>query len=279
MSDLPVNAEERFRGLDRAVELAASGKVEMAIEVILSNIQDIVLLHGTVVETALKAERALDAIRSGSDEEADSAALQELAWNLAIENDFEHALKIAKLIHVDWYRSFTLSQILISLARAGRFEVALNTLSEMTDALESSSAVIAVAEQLVLAGEFEKAKDLVRQITDEGDRSMAFEEIGVTLVEMGQFEDGLACLRNGGAEGSEIWNEACAGASRVLVKRGEFLRAFKLSREIGDDRERLNALHWIEAELVKQRIFARLDEVQTPQGAEGGVVNVKCEYL
>jgi tetratricopeptide (TPR) repeat protein len=270
MSDLSVNAEERFRGLDRAVELAASGKVEMAIEVILSNIQDIVLLHGTVVETALKAERALDAIRSGSDEEADSAALQELAWNLAIENDFEHALKIAKLIHVDWYRSFTLSQILISLARAGRFEEALNTLTEMTDALESSSAVIAVAEQLVLAGEFEKAKDLVRQIMDEGDRSMAFEEIGVALIEVGQFEDGLECLRSSDAEGSELWFEACAGIARILARCGEFARAFKLVREIEDNRVRSRALHWIEAELVLRRMLARIEEVaNSEQGAEG----------
>ncbi len=261
MTDLfEVGKEKRFRGLDRAVELAASGEVEKAINVILRSISGSGLLHDPVVETALKAECALEAIRSGSEEEAHSAALHELATDLAVENDFERALRIAKLIRDEPSRSLALSQISLFLAEAGQFEAALNILSEITGVLDLSSTVIAVAEQLALAGQSEKALAIARQITDEGYRAMAFEELGTAFLEVGQCEYALECLKNSGAEGTELWFEAYARIARQLAKRGEFLKAFKTVREIDDDRIRSKALHWIESELVIRRMLARIEE-------------------
>jgi predicted negative regulator of RcsB-dependent stress response len=270
MTDLSeTTKEKRFRGLDQAIELAASGEVEKAVDVILSNIPELYSFHELTVTMALEAEVALEAIRSGSDDEAHSAALYDLAQILAFENDFEQALKIAKLIRDESYRALTLSQISVFLAEEGRFEDALNTLAEITDALERSSAVIAVAEQLALTGESEKAVDLARQITDEGYRSMVLEEIGIALIEVGKFEYGLECLRNSGAVGSETWFQACAETARLLARRGEFLNALKLVREIEDDSIRSKALHWIEAELVIKRMLARIEEgANAEQGAE-----------
>lgn len=248
--------EERLRALDKAIELAASGKVDEAIEVILDNIPD----HEPMVTTALKAERALEAVRTGSSEGVHSAVLYELASDLAGENDLERALKIAKLIPGEPYRSLALSHLSVFLAEAGRFEEAVTTLAEITDPLDRSSTVIKVAEQLALAGEPEKAVDLARQITDEGYRAMAFEELGTAFIDVGQCEYALECLRNGGAEGSELWFEACARIARQLARRAELFRAFKIVREIEDDYIRSKALQWIETELVIRRMLARLDE-------------------
>jgi len=46
----------------------------------------------------------------------------------------------------------------------------------------------------------------------------------------------------------------------MLAKRGEFFRAFKLVREIEDDRVRAKTLQWLEAELLVRRMLAHLEE-------------------
>jgi|GEM_PF-2091639 len=254
------DTDKRLRDVDRALELAASGEVEEAIKVLEGTREGLAALHGTIVETTRKAEGALTAIKRGVAEEAHAAALYELAGDLAVRDDFERATRIAKCIQNEFYRSHALSEISALQAEVGRFEEAFHTLAEISSAVATSSALSAIAERLAKVGATQKALDLAQQLPDEESRAHACEIFGTAFLESGHYESAGQLFKERGAGGTAVWCDASAKLALMLAKRGEFFRAFKLVREIEDDRVRAKTLQWLEAELLVRRMLAHLEE-------------------
>ena len=250
----------RLRDFDRALELAASGDVEEALKVLESTREGLAALHGTIVATTRKAEGALTAIKSSSAEEAHAAALYELAGDLAVREDFEHATRIAKSIHSEFYRAHALAEISALQAEVGRFEEAFHTLAEIPTAVETSSALSTIAERLAKVGLTQKALDLARQLPDEASRAHACEILGTAFLESGHYESARQLFKERAAGGEAVWCDTSAKLALTLAKRGEFFRAFNLVREIEDDRVRAKTRQWLEAELLVRRMLAHLEE-------------------
>ncbi len=249
-----------LRDFDRARELAASGDVEEALKVLERTREGLAALHGAIVATTLKAEGALTAIKSGSAEEAHAAALYELAGDLAVSEDFERATRIAKSIHNEFYRSHALSEISALQAEVGRFEEAFHTLAEIPSAVETSSALSTIAERLAKVGLTQKALDLTQQLPDEEFRARACAILGTAFLESGHYESARQLFKERAAGGTAVWCDASAKLALTLAKRGEFFRAFKLVREIEDDRLRAKTRQWLEAELLVRRMLTHLEE-------------------
>lgn len=252
--------DKRFRNVDRARELAASGDLDEALRVLEGTREGLAALHRMIRATALKAEGALTAIKRGSAEEAHAAALYELAGDLAVRDDFERAIRIAKSIQPEFYRSHALSEISALQAEVGQFEEAFHTLAEIPGAGATSSALSTIAERLAKVGATQKALDLAHQLPSEESRAHACEILGTAFLESGHYESAGQLFKALGADGRAVCHEASARLALVLAKRGEFFRAFKLVREIEDDRVRVKTLQWLEAELLVRRMFAQLEE-------------------
>jgi len=174
---------------------------------------------------------------------------------LSLEERFERAYRETIQAAAMSNNPLALRGIAVAMAKAGKFDRALQVAQKIEDQLDRSWALKNIAETMAKAGKFDHALQVAQKIEDALVRSEAFRVIAVAMAEAGQKKRANQVLQLALQVAQKIEDAgyrslALENIAEALAKAGQINRAVEVAETIDNPSARLQALAAIIA--VKQ---------------------------
>ncbi|MEA5471086.1 hypothetical protein [Spirulina sp. 06S082] len=184
--------------------------------------------------TEIASEQLLDLV-SVIEEERDREDFEnnlnlqgEIALALASIGNKESAIQTAQTIKDEYWRSQTLTNIIINFAEQGAIEEALQLVPSIEEEFGQASALIGILGNMTENKQLEEVLKIAENLEAEKDSIKI--AIGLQFLKLGDIQRGYHLLH--AIQGTNFNSEIIEAASVQLVRRGEIEKALKLVEKI-----------------------------------------------